>query len=1040
MFKKIITGLLSFAMIAGSFAALDVEIAQTALADNSQGWQEKVDENGEPLINYPNYDFKTPEAKLESMALVYEGNGHQLWYEYYTGEVACVDTTTGQILWSNPYDIGSTKYSAGITTKNDLLSQIKLQYQFNGTTVTMNSYVEAAQKGQITMKYIKGGIRVEYAMGDMVTQRLVPRLIEKSRYEKMIASNIPREDQKAWERLGCKMIYDGANDGGFYLYYDITDPSYSERKVLEIIEQFPIAEKMAFYVCDPDTSAKELETLEGYIMKYAPNYTFDDLEADHDETGYVAKDENPPLFRLALEYTVDKDGLDVRLPANGIRFDESTYQLTSISILPWMGAGRHNRTDLGEISTGYTFIPDGSGSLVRFEEVYNKPYNKSGEMYGTDFAYHTISGNHSEVMRFPVYGLVENKSSVEAFVVDGEIVREEKITSEGFVAIITEGDSMASLMTTHGGGNHMFDCVYPSFNPRPFDSYNLADSVNIGKSATWTVTSSRKYTDSYRIKYIMLTNDERAAEAGLKEGEYYETSYVGMAKAYRDYLESSGTISRLTENDVEENIPLYIESFGSIKTQDRFLTIPITVDTPLTTFEDVATMYDELTEAGVKNINFRLRGFANGGMKSTVPYKLKWVDAVGGNDGFKDLVTYSKEKGFGLFPDFDFAYVNNTQSFDGFSMKKHAVRTIDNRYTRKRFYDSSSQTFEIGFNVVMSSSVFDYFYTKMNESYSKYDPLGISLSTMGSDLNSDFDEDDPYNREDSKKFTMDLLKKAQETYEVMIDCGNAYTFGNVDHILNMATESSKFMRSSESVPFIGMVLHGYIQTAGTAINMEGDIDTALLRAIENGSGLYFIMSYRNTEMLKEDPSYSDYFSVGYDTWKEDAVEYYKTLNDVLADLQTVLITDHQFIDAARIPDDDELEADELLEKIEAEIEAAEKAESDRLAELIAKREELREQLGLTDKNEEGNEDEEPDDSDEDEDVEEGDGETPVDPPAEEEVEGLGNPKYYTVSGTVVKVEYENGAAFILNYNSYAIKTIHNGETITVDALGFVRIG
>lgn len=1039
MFKRILTGLLSFAMLAGCFAFFEAVPVETVLADNSEGWLAKVDEEGEPLISYTNQPYETPEEKLATMELVYEGSGYQLWYEYYTGEVVCIDTATNQMLWTNPYDVSSTKYNAAATTKHRLLSQIILEYQLNGTTSTMLSFNEAAEKGQITLKKIKSGIRVEYAMGDMATQRLVPRLIEKSRYEKMIASKIPETDQKAWERMGCKMIYEGSDDGGFYLYYDITDTSYSERKVLEIIEQFPIAEKMAFYVCDPDTSAKELSTLESYVLKYAPEYSYDDLETDHEETGYVAKDENPPLFRLALEYTIGEDGLEVRLPANGIRFDESTYQLTSISVLPWMGAGRHVLTDLGNVSTGYTFIPDGSGALVRFEDVYDQVYNKSGDMYGADYAYHNLSGQHSEVMRFPVYGVVSDKSTIEASYVNGEIVREEKITSEGFVAIITEGDTMASMMTTHGGSNHIFDSVYPSFNPRPYDSYNLADSINIGKDATWTVTSSRKYTGSYRIKYIMLTNEETAKAAGLEE--YYEPSYVGMAKAYQDYLEAKGTITRLTDEDVEDDIPMYIESFGSIKTADRFLTIPITVDTPLTTFEDVATMYDELTEAGVGNINFRLRGFANGGMKSTVPYKLKWVEAVGGTDGFKQLVEYSKEKDFGLFPDFDFAYINDQQTFDGLNLKKHAVRTIDNRYTSKRYYDAASQTFENDFALALSPSVYDYFYEKLNENYAKYEPTGISLSTMGSDLNSDFDEDDPYNREDSKNFTVDLLAKAQENYKVMIDNGNAYTFENVDYILNMSTESSKFMRAGESVPFIGMVLHGYIQTAGTALNMEGDIETALLRAIENGSGLYFIMSYRNTEMLKEDDAYSSYFSVGYETWKEDAIKYYTTVNDVLADLQTSLIVDHEFIDAARIPDEDEIENDKILAELEAEIEAAEKAESDRLADLKAKREALRKQLGLVD-DEPADDDAAADDDEEILDEEETDEGEESDVPVKEveEIEGLGDPKYYTVSGTVVKVEYENGAAFILNYNSYDVKAIYNGETITIEGLSFVRIG
>jgi len=454
------------------------------------------------------------------------------------------------MLWSNPYDVASASNIAAVQPKQRLISQIILTYELNGSTYTMYSYNEAAQKGQIKMKKIKSGIRVEYTLGDEIINRLVPRLIEKSRYEGMIASKIPKSDAIAYARMGCKFIYDGDQDSGFYLYYDITDPSYSERKITEILEQFPFAEKRPIYVLDPDTETNELAKLEDYVTKYT-QYTYDDLFADHEETGYVAKEENPPLFRLALEYTTNNGGLEVRLPANGIRFDETVFKLTNVSVLPFIGAGRTSQS-------GYTFIPDGSGSLIRFEDVATLPYNVSGQMYGSDFAYHQISGQHAEVMRFPVYGVVSGS---------------EEGKYEGYAAIITEGDTMASLMSTHGGSTHNYNSVYPSFCPRPYDSYNLADSISIGKDATWTVTSSRKYNGSYRIKFVMLS-DKLAAE-----GNAYEASYVGMAKAYRDYLEDANIISRLTDKDVKNDIPLYVESFGSIKTSDRFLTIPITVDT-----------------------------------------------------------------------------------------------------------------------------------------------------------------------------------------------------------------------------------------------------------------------------------------------------------------------------------------------------------------------------------------------------------------------------------------------------------------------------
>ena len=48
-------------------------------------------------------------------------------------------------------------------------------------------------------------------------------------------------------------------------------------------------------------------------------------------------------------------------------------------------------------------------------------------------------------------------------------------------------------------------------------------------------------------------------------------------------------------------------------------------------------------------------------------------------------------------------------------------------------------------------------------------------------------------------------------------------------------------------------------------------------------------------------------------------------------------------------------------------------------------------------------------------------------------------RYETVSGTVVRVEYETGTNFIINYNSYDVTVEYDGETYQVEALNFVRI-
>ena len=1030
--KRILSAFLTLVMLLGSMV-VSVDAA----------YSDKVNEDGDPLINYLQKVYATPEEKLADMILAKEQYGYQLWYEEFTGEIAVVDTVTGQTYFSNPYDLASGYQTISDPIKQELLSQLMITFLENDVTKEMNSYKEAALRNQITKKNIKNGIRVEYILGEEQTTRLVPRLIKVERFEELILANITTEFEL--EKVNA-----------FYSKKDKDDPELTARGVAEMQAKFPITLTMAVYVCDPEIKSRELRVLENIIKTYCPNYTYEELDYDHELTEYTGDDAAPPRFRMALQYTLNENGLEVRLAANGIEFDESAYQFQQVSVLPYFGAGSNE-------FTGYSVIPDGSGSIIRFEDFKDKSVNISGQMYGSDYAYHEITGQHSEVMRMPYYGIVVN--------VDKEIapVEEETTTTttttttavgtsdmegmeveapepivldydNGFLAIITEGDSLATLMAECGGTLHPYNTVYPMFTPRPSDEYNLADSISVSGNATWTVTSKRKYTDSYRIQYIFLKDAALAEENGVED--YYEAEWTGMATAYRDYFTAKGDLTKFTAADVQADIPLFIETFGSIETTERIASFPVEVDTPLTTFEDIKAMHTELTSMGVGNVNFKLNGYANGGLQPTIPYALKWTKVVGGDEGFADLAKYAAENNFNIYPDFDFAYMHQQELFDGFSMKKHAIRTIDDRYTTRRAYDAATQSFDSSFALAISPVFFEHFYEKFGPTYLGYGNDAIAVSTLGTDLNSDFDEDEPYHREDNKGFTLDLLEKIDADYNsVMIEGGNSYAVKYADVILGASLTSSHYVKASESIPFLGMVYHGSKVFTGSATNMEGDINEAILHAIENGAGMYFILSYQNTAELKENFRLSKYYSVNYDIWKDDLVEYYTTLNEATKDLQASYIVDHEFLDADRIPDADELEAD----RIAAEEEAAKLAEEEAAKLAEEERERLFEErmaklAGEFVEEETEAETEEPEEE-ETEELADGVtlnefGEEIVE---EEEEEEVVLDKYKTVSGTVVRVEYEGGVNFILNYNSFEIHVEFDGTTYTIPGLDFIRI-
>ena len=983
---KLISLLLAVMMVLSAITVLfTVDAFAADGTETETGTEGSGNADSTVAVDHLTHYFATPEEKIATMKLAYEKDGVRLYVDSVSGEVAYVNTKTGEKLFSNPYDVAST--TGNEATKHEILSQIIVEYKkttagLNDATEKLTSYLDAAERGQITIENIKGGVRVEYAIGREQSKMLVPMLISMERFEEMILAPLlevfgaelynPRSQNPevfdVQKMLSYYMVYSvDALDRKVYSAQDIKNIENtfgglfenlrdSDAQYARALKQFPVIESMDVYVFDPKAGDKELARAEEIITKYCPEYTYEELAYDHILTDYQSDDSNPPLFRMALEYKITDDGLSVTLPANGIRFNESVYTLESIQILPYMGAGN-------TAYDGYNFFPDGSGALFDFKG-YSEQVSVEGKVYGDDYTRSEISGKYQNAIRYPVFGIVEESVyyTYQRYDKEGELIEEHKIAGNiveavkglangqpttfcngqaqalsdmyssiinasstderrvvekrGFICIIEEGDALASLTTLNEpDAKADYSTVKVAVTPRPKDKFKLE-----GSDDEIPVVSERKYVGNYTMKYITLSDAEKASE----DVEVYDASWFGMAVAYRDYLTSRGIISKLSADEItKDNIPLYIETFGTIETTEKILSIPVTVMAPLTTFDNIETIYKELSADGMKNINFKLTGYANGGMWHTIPGNLKFEQAVGGNDGFQELLDKAKEENakdgynFGIFPDFDFAYVKDTSLFSGYSALKHNAKTIDDRYASRKEWSATQQKYVNYFEMVVSPAYFVEFYEKLKKNYAdKYDgEIGISVSTLGTALNSDFDEDEPYNREDSKQHTIEAFQHFDSTYgEVMTDGGNAYTWKYVDHMLGVALDSSRYNFAARSVPFLGVVLHGSMQFAGTPLNMEGDLQYAMLKAIENGASPYFVLSFQNTQVLKEDPQLSKYYSIRYDIWGDDIANHYAVLNGVLADVQDKYIIGHEFLmNGVRIPDSDELVSDILLQ-------------------------------------------------------------------------------------------------------------------------------
>ncbi len=967
-FKKLLSLFLAVLMLCGALTGLSVITASAAEAGEVVTSTETdiidvTDDEETRTEYYHTKQYATPQEKIAKMKKMSVKGNYAIYADQRSGEVAVQDLTTGQILFTNPYDIGYSNATANV--KNRLMSQIIVTFKEveSDNKKIYSSFEYAAAKDQIKIKNIKNGIRVEYTIGREEARRLVPRSIRKERFEELILK--PMEEHYGITREEAERIRDDSKhplySQGFYLrkqlayftYKDL-DAASSDRLKQDMLAAFPILNQMDIYVLESTASTTEIEKIEQVIKTACPNYTYEEMDLDHQETQYTSEEENPPLFKMALEYTIEEDGFNVRLPANGIRFNESMFELLNLQILPYLGAGNN-------AYEGYAFFPDGSGSLFAFEDMLDETNETiTAKIYGEDYAYHKLEQKYQQIVRYPVYGIVEDTRYYD-FSIYNDVTDEDTVTTisgvvydaiqkaiengttgtdpvykkyrnliengemtertekRGFAAFIEEGDALTSISYVHEGTQAPYDTISMIANPRPRDEYNLADAISVGDNKTVSVVTPRKYVGNYKLHVTMLSDEtlaQKAMEEGtIKEGDWYEASWLGMGIAYRDYLVKRGHLVAPDSSISTDSIPLYIESFGAMETIEKILSVPVEVMRPLTSAADVNTMYKELSEQGVNNINFKLTGYANGGMYATVPYNLKWEKSISKDMTMQELfnTAAASDGKLGIYPDFDFSYVTATKLFDGFSMRKHVIRTIDDRYARKREYMATRQKYASYFQMAISPAYFDHFYEKLMDKYLDYDNVtGISVSTLGNALNTDFDEDEPYNREDAKGFVttaLEFISGQKDNLQVMVNGGNAYTWKYVDHIVGAAVDSSRYIVASYSVPFLGVVLHGYKNFTGTPLNMEGDLNYAKLKAIENGASIYFTLSYQNTQNLKEDFQLSKYYSVRYDIWFDDVVEIYNELNSELKDLQNMPIIGHSFLSGMRVPDTDELDRD-----------------------------------------------------------------------------------------------------------------------------------
>ena len=160
--NRILSAFLAVVLMLGSFGVITVSAAS--------------DDPDQIILNtYTTKVFNTPQEKLKTMKMMLEEDGYRLYVDAVSGETAVENIATGELLFSNPYDIATAARTNSI--RKQALSQIFIQYLDIEKNVSkeLYSFEEAAMRQQISVMSIKNGVRVEYVIGQEETRKLCPR-------------------------------------------------------------------------------------------------------------------------------------------------------------------------------------------------------------------------------------------------------------------------------------------------------------------------------------------------------------------------------------------------------------------------------------------------------------------------------------------------------------------------------------------------------------------------------------------------------------------------------------------------------------------------------------------------------------------------------------------------------------------------------------------------------------------------------------------------------------------------------------------------
>ena len=779
-------------------------------------------------------------SEVQGMELAAVSQNLELYIDLYTTSIAVRDLRNGYIWYSSPPGLAADTI-ANNYEKGAMQSSFGLVYYdiYNRQHYRW-SYADSARHGQAVVFAIPNGVRVEYTIGETLqgAERL-PSLIEMERFETRVAAEIRQLiadgvlPQEEMEFIDRMFVESRSTPGFMLMLGAVANSAIHTNRMLNIFDLIGYTVEELIYDMEAGNMAREENELE-----------------------IIEINVNLDVFYAVMEFVLEDDCLNVYVPMDEIVSDNPANMVNRLDIMKYFGAG-HMSED------GWIFVPSGSGALIDFNNGKNRDGAFYSPVYGADLLTTRMRPQIEQPVRLPVLGIKREGAAV--------------------FTHIESGSGMAAVNADISGRLNSYNYSWFSYNLRSTDTFEMV-SVPGDENPMMTVVQPLIYTGDIIHRYHFIAED--APTIGH------------MAGAYQGYLVGQGVLSPLADDGARS---FYLDILGAIDIRKRIVGIPYTGTEVMTTISEAEAMVDLLNSHGVGTIQMQLHGWFNRGVNHDAAKRVNILRNVGSSQELRSLGTRLNENGGALFPAVNIAVTNyDSKNINRtFEIARNPLGLIGVMSSGMRDTLSiGSSHHDNDFFQFVHPAVMPFHIDRFIPAYINGVGLGgLALTDLGGFLTESMYRRGAVDREHSRLIAMEqLMRINKEIPNLLVFGGNDYSFGAASHLVDVPTEADRYYIIDHEVPFYQMVVHGYIEYAGSPINTREnhDYNHILLNMLTTGASPRYTWTAKPTREAQNSP-YERFYSTQYLNWVDEAATLYGIYNEVYGRLKGERMVDFEIL-------------------------------------------------------------------------------------------------------------------------------------------------